>query len=111
MYKNIGKKIKKLATGTFIAELIVIIVVGISFLADDEDLIIWGVVIICGGSIAAWVSTWLLYGFGELIDKVSCLEAHFCPENHTDYRTVHDINRATSYSEISKYEKYQNKRY
>ena len=35
----------------------------------DEELIIYGLLTILLGPIVAWVSSWTLYGFGELVDK------------------------------------------
>ena len=70
MYDNIGEKIKGLAKAAFIVEAIVAAIVGIALLASDEDLIFTGLLVLLVGPIIAWVSSWLLYGFGELIDKV-----------------------------------------
>ena len=39
-------------------------------MAIDEDLILFGVLTLILGPAVAWVSSWLLYSFGELIDKV-----------------------------------------
>lgn len=39
-------------------------------MATDEDLIGYGLL----GPVIAWVSSWLLYGFGELIDKTCEIE-------------------------------------
>lgn len=69
MYDNIGGKIKGLAKATFIVETIASVITGIFFMASDEDMIPIGLLIIVLGPIIAWVSSWLLYGFGELIDK------------------------------------------
>lgn len=74
MYKNIGKKIKGLAKATFVVEAIAAVVTGISLMASDEDLILYGLLVFLVGPIVAWVSSWLLYGFGELIDKASDIE-------------------------------------
>ena len=37
----------------------------------SDDLMIYGVITIIVGPLAAWVSSWLLYGFGELIEKTT----------------------------------------
>ena len=71
MYDNIGEKIKGLAKAAFIVEAIMAAIVGIALLASDEDLILTGLLVLLVGPIVAWVSSWLLYGFGELIDRVS----------------------------------------
>ena len=70
MYDNIGKKIKGLVKVLFIVESIAAAIVGIALLASDEDLIFIGLLVLLGGPIVAWVSSLLLYGFGELIDRV-----------------------------------------
>ena len=67
MYANIGRKIKGLAIGTFIVEALGAIIAGIIILANDELEV--GLPILLAGPVVAWVSSWLLYGFGELIDK------------------------------------------
>lgn len=76
MYKNIGKKIKGLATGFFIVEALASVIGSIVILADAyyDTEIVTGVLLLILGPVVAWVSSWLLYGFGELIDKASDIE-------------------------------------
>ena len=74
MYDNIGRKIKGLAKAIFIAQGISMAITGIVLMCIDEDLILYGVLTLILGPIFAWISSWLLYGFGELIDKVSSIE-------------------------------------
>ena len=74
MYENIGSKIKGLATTIFVIEAIASVILGIVLLATDEALILLGIITLIGGPIVAWVSSFLLYGFGELIDKTSKIE-------------------------------------
>jgi hypothetical protein len=74
MYDNIGGKIKGLAKAGFIVEAIVAVITGIALMASDDDLIIVGVLVLLLGPIVAWVSSWLLYGFGEIIDKTCSIE-------------------------------------
>ena len=74
MYENIGSKIKGLATTIFVIEALASVVVGIVLLATDEALVLFGLMSLIGGPIVAWVSSFLLYGFGELIDKASEIE-------------------------------------
>ena len=77
MYENIGKKIKLLAKVIFILESIPSVVVGLVFLIgswiNPGFALIIGVplslLIMFLGPLFAWISSWLLYGFGELIDK------------------------------------------
>ena len=79
MYNNIGKKIKGLALGFFIVEALAAIIGAIALIADDEDLIPIGLLMIIFGPLVAWVSSWMLYGFGELIDKTSDIARNTAP--------------------------------
>ena len=85
MYKNIGKKIKGLAKATFIVEAISAVITGMilgivwySWGEYEGAFVALGIMV--GGPIIAWVSTWILYGFGELIDKTSKISDKICPE-------------------------------
>ena len=69
MYDNIGSKIKGLAKVTFYVEAVAAIIGGIALMVEDEDLAAMGLLLMIVGPLVAWVSTWLIYGFGELIDK------------------------------------------
>ena len=72
MYENIGKKIKVLAQAIFILESIAAVITGIVLWIDIEEG--WCAIVLFGGPVVAWISSWLLYGFGELIDKVCDIE-------------------------------------
>lgn len=76
MYKNIGKKIKGLAKVLFIVEAIVVVLTGVIIisLARDYTIFLVGMLVLIIGPIVAWISSWLLYGFGELIDKTCDIE-------------------------------------
>jgi hypothetical protein len=71
MFKNIGKKIKGLVKTIFIIETILAVVGGIAIMTIDEDLIVVGALVMIILPIIFWISSWMLYGYGELIDKVS----------------------------------------
>ena len=83
MYSNIGAKIKGLAIATFIVEAILAVLSGlISALVGFISLLDWyneeyflmillGLLTVVIGPIFAWISSWILYGFGELISKTT----------------------------------------
>ena len=71
LYENIGGKIKNWAKWIFIIEAIGAIITGLVLLFTDEDLILYGLLTLVCGPIVAWVGSWLLYAFGELVDKTS----------------------------------------
>ena len=71
MYNNIAGKIKLLAKIGFIVEAIAIVIAGIGILLTDDEVIniLAGVLVMAMGPFAAWASSWVLYGFGELIEN------------------------------------------
>ncbi|MEG1262861.1 MAG: hypothetical protein RSD95_12670 [Clostridia bacterium] len=78
MYQNIGKKIKGIAKfyawmGVFFS----VVYAAIIMIGGVPDVqigmtgrIIAGIVVLAMGSLIAWISSWLVYGFGELIENV-----------------------------------------
>ncbi len=64
MFSNIGDKIKGLATVLCIFGMLVSIVIGFGVSSMNTGL---GVIYAAVGSLIAWVSSFVLYGFGELI--------------------------------------------
>ncbi len=85
MYTNIGGKIKLLAkvwawlgivasVGAAIAQLVMINrapTIGMAGQGISLMSILTAVGIVIAGTLVSWVSSWALYGFGELIAKVS----------------------------------------
>lgn len=69
VYENIGGKIKTLAKAIFFVEALASIIAGIVVIVETEEA--WGLLIILGGCIIGWVSSWIVYGFGEIIDKLT----------------------------------------
>ena len=72
MYSNIGKKIKGLAVGVCVVEAIGAVICGILLCIEEEAFAY--VLISIFGPIVAWVSSWLLYGFGEFVDNIGKIE-------------------------------------
>ena len=77
-YTDIGKKVKGWAKTVFIVEAIVCVVGAIImlFTAEDGWMIFAAIMTAVGGPIIAWVSSWILYAFGELVDKTAANEKH-----------------------------------
>lgn len=80
MFKNIGSKIKGLATFLFwflaivsIIAGIIVIIAGLGNVNNDSQsgviALISGIGIAVGGFIFAWLQNFLLYRFGELVDS------------------------------------------
>jgi len=75
VYKDIGGKIKGLAKAVFIIATILSVVTGLFMILSDEDmLVVVGLFVIIAGPLVAYAFSWLLYGFGELIDTAYNIE-------------------------------------
>lgn len=69
MFNDIGNKIKKLASAVAWMGIIASIIIGIVLMVTDEELILLGLIIAIAGSISSWVGSFVLFGFGELVDN------------------------------------------
>lgn len=69
MFKNIGSKIQGLAVLETGLGIMASILIGGIIMSQDESTIFLGFVIIILGSILSWISSFLLYGFGKLIEN------------------------------------------
>lgn len=78
MYDNIGEKIKGLAKFFAIVLGIGLAILGGYIMSIDEELILPGLIVFIVGPLIAWISSWLIYGFGELIEKTSAIEYAMC---------------------------------
>ena len=72
MYDNIGGKIKVLAKAFSIVVAIISIITGIVVLINDMPLGI-SLFLILAVPIIAWISSFVLYGFGELIEDIGVI--------------------------------------
>lgn len=78
MYSNIGKKIQKLAAACAILGMIASIAIGSVlikmsdggyYFGTNETLLTIGIVVIIVGSLLSWVLSFVLYGFGRLVEN------------------------------------------
>lgn len=76
-YDNIAGKIKGLAKASFIVEAIGCVIGAIAIFSTDavDDFAWLGVLLLLVGPLVAWVGSWLLYGFGVLIENSGYLVA------------------------------------
>ena len=75
-YTDIGKKIKGWAKWIFILEAIAAVIGALVMLVTAEDWVVSFAALLAlfVGPFVAWVSSWLLYAFGELVDKTAANE-------------------------------------
>lgn len=96
MYKNVGKKIKGYAMTVAWIGIIICSIIGISIMAISEGepvLILAGILVAVLGSVFCWMTSWLLYGYGELIDTNQKIVKNTKPtfENGIDQDEVTEI--------------------
>ena len=72
MYDNIGAKIKSLAKVVFAVLAILSFLSGVLSLRANFLL---GLFWMIGGPFLAWVSSWITYGFGEIVEKICSMES------------------------------------
>ena len=73
LYENIGSKIKNWAKWIFVIEAIGAVITGLVLLFTDEGLILYGLLTLVCGPIVAWVGSWILYAFGQLVEDVHAM--------------------------------------
>ena len=91
MFNNIGKKIKSLAVFVTWIGIIASIVSGMAIMTGGGEMIIIGIILIIVGGIASWVSSFLLYGFGELIEKICLIDERQFKHVQDQKRVLHRI--------------------
>ena len=79
MYNNIGGKIKGLAKGIFIGLAILGFLTAFVLISIDEKMA--GVALLCIPAylLFGWISSWFLYGYGEIIEKLTAIESNTRP--------------------------------
>lgn len=66
LYSNIGRKLQVLAQIVFVVEALASVLGGMIMLIGG----LWfGILVTIFGALLAWISSWTLYAFGELVDK------------------------------------------
>lgn len=83
MFEYIGIKIMSLAKVMAWIGIVVSIIVGLMLLANDSIL---GMIVMALGSLMSWVSSFVLYGFGQLIDDVSVLKQKALEKESSSYK-------------------------
>lgn len=69
MFDNIGGRIKTLAQVVAWMGIIASVISGIALISIDEDMIFVGFMIMIFGALMSWVSSFVLYGFGQLVEN------------------------------------------
>ena len=77
LYEDIGGKIKNWAKWIFVVETIAAIIGGLALIFNDAAGI--GLIVLIFGPLVAWVGSWFLYAFGELVQDVHAIRSQEAP--------------------------------
>ncbi len=93
MFKDIGVKIKDLARFLSVVGIVASIIFGIGIFQNVNAGT--GMLVIICGPIVSWISSWLLFGFGELVDNTTLI-AKKLYQQQPDTGLVTDQTQASS---------------
>ncbi len=100
MYSNIGKKIQKLAAACAILGMIASIAIGAVlikmsdggyYFGTNETLLTIGIVVIVLGSLLSWVLSFVLYGFGRLVENSDIIARQYRGESDGTYQSAEPV--------------------
>ena len=101
MYEKIGSKIKILAKVMFFIGSFGSIMAGVAFMIDKNEFNFIGIIILVAGIILSLVTTWLLYGFGELIEKTSFIAMNVYSSKNQKKENINiDCNRINEFEKL-----------
>lgn len=89
-YDDIGGKIKDWAKWIFTVEAIAAVITGITLWANGS--VLTGFLVIVLGPFVAWVLSWLLYGYGQLIQNSDIIAEEFNRKNEKHEKVVAKSN-------------------
>ena len=75
MFKNVGKKLKDVASAFYLVVFFMSIIAGVIMIATDEELILAGIGVIAGGVFGGYIISLIIAAFGELV--CSAVESEF----------------------------------
>ena len=108
MFDNIGGKIKTLASIIAWLGIIVSVIIGIILMISAEEFGFAGLIIVIVGSISSWIRSFLLYGFGELVEnsaiiaqKSNMVSSESKVSNTAGYEGI--INQTTQNKTVSRH--------
>lgn len=96
MFNNIGKKIKSLAKISCWINIILFLIVGLSIFSEGDEI---GLFIGIFGAFISWVGSWLMFGFGEIIDclqKITVSTQHHPRTNYSTQNTYSSPANSTN---------------
>ena len=103
MYNDIGGKIKTLAFALFIVSTILSVIFAIaSILSEYIAFRIFGLIFLFVGPFLSYISSFTLYGYGELVEKTSNIEEILKTIHDNSYKDFYKIE-TTHHTEESEF--------
>ena len=101
MFENIGGKIKVLAQVVCWIGIVVSVIYGLTIIKTEyiTELKALGFAVMVLGSVLSWIGSFLLYGFGELIEKVTVIAEKMEPKKEGSANDVVSSMMATMMEE------------
>lgn len=101
MFDEIGKKFKRLAMGSFIVEAAAAVICGIILLVENVE---WWIalLVMCLGPVAAWIMSWFLYGFGEIIDRLCAIDRNTRAEVKSNAQIKYEDEKISQLEKLRK---------
>lgn len=90
MFDNIGDKIKTLASVITVLGIIASLITGGVMISANDNLALIGLLIMVLGSLISWISSFLLYGFGQLIENSDKLMKILSPDDAVQVPDTND---------------------
>lgn len=87
MFDHIGKKIMTLSGIISAIGIVLSIILGFILIVAFPDLAVMGLLIMASGIFISWISSWMLYGYGRLIENSEII-AQACHQNKQNNTTV-----------------------
>ena len=101
MYEKIGSKIKILAKVMFFIGSFGSIMAGVAFMIDKNEFNFIGIIILVVGIILSLATSWILYGFGELIEKTSFIATNVYRSKNQKKENINiDCNRINEFEKL-----------
>lgn len=85
MFSNIGGKIKTTTAVCCWVSIVLLAIAGIALISSGAAL--YGIIMLIAGPLTAWISSILMYGFGELVEN-SCIQTNLMIKQDTEKNQI-----------------------
>lgn len=76
MFNNIGAKIKTAAKVLCWIGIVACVIIGIVMMVASKQTVLTGLLVMIVGSLASWISSFMMVGFGQLVENSNVIAAN-----------------------------------